>query len=56
MDNSSILLAVANTLGLISVRGKDDCDRMAGCIKAIETIADSLSKEPKEESDGKQGD
>ena len=34
-----ILNAVIITLESISVRGREDCDKMAGCIKALESIA-----------------
>lgn len=46
--NAEVLEAVARTLETISVRGKDDCDRMAGCIKAVEAVSYSLRKAVKE--------
>lgn len=33
-----MLSKVLNTLNLISVNGKDDLDRMLGCIQALERV------------------
>ena len=43
----NVFYAIIKTLETVSVRGKEDCDKMAGCIKAIESLAYMAQKEQK---------
>lgn len=43
-----LLRAIRNTLELISVSGKDNMDRLLGCIKMLDTILAGLEEKEKE--------
>lgn len=46
---TDIIRHVIGTLGLIRVSGKDDLQRLLGCILALETLLNENDKEKKEE-------
>lgn len=42
MDNITLLRSAANTLNTIDVHGKENLDKMLGCINVLEHIARNL--------------
>lgn len=42
MENITLLRSAVNTLNTIDVRGKENLDKMLGCINVLEHIARSL--------------
>lgn len=63
MSKNDILLAVIRTLETVPVYGKVNCNKMAGCISALESLCEPLKPmektkeevvpETKEEEDGR---
>ena len=45
----STLRAVASTLNLVEVKGKNNLDKLLGCINALETVVQAIESTPGEE-------
>ena len=53
--NTELIKMVISTLDTIEVRGRDNLDKMLGCINALETVVQSIEiqhKLEKEEANG----
>lgn len=42
MDNTRIVRAVISTLNTVEVKGKENLDKMLGCINALEQVAKNV--------------
>ena len=64
MTIDGMLVTLSNTINKITVTGKDDCERILGCLSAIETIRSAVyelthpveNKDKGEGEDGRQSD
>ena len=45
------LLAVARTLGEIEIKGKDNMNKLLGCIQHLESLAEEVMKDKEGEDD-----
>jgi hypothetical protein len=51
MSNAETLQRVSNTLEKVSVRGREDLDRMLGCIQALDRLKNEMVVETKKEDE-----
>lgn len=56
MDNlATTLTNIANTLNCVEVKGRDNMNRLLGCILTIDRIISELKERPEAESETEQG-